>query len=296
MAKYLDLRVDKVFKAVFAQRAHKSSLIDLLNDLLPELNIRDLTYIRGEMQGYCFDSKSSRFDLCCELDDGTEVTIEMQVGTQKFFKDRAVYYASLPILEEIKAGENYRLTPRYLISFLNFKLDHENESEWKNRVMSSYSLIEPVSGEKLSEAINLVFVELDRFRKGIDELDNDRERWFYVMKHIAQMEERPAEFSDRKFKRIFKVAEYESLPEQAKTEYDKVMTTERDRRNQMAYAIEVATEKGERKGLAKGRAEGHAEGSKEATLKIAKNMKAAGATSAFIASTTGLSEEEISNL
>ena len=89
MAKYLDLRVDKVFKAVFAQRAHKSSLIDLLNDLLPELNIRDLTYIRGEMQGYCFDSKSSRFDLCCELDDGTEVTIEMQVGTQKFFKDRA---------------------------------------------------------------------------------------------------------------------------------------------------------------------------------------------------------------
>lgn len=193
MAKYLDLRVDKVFKAVFAQRAHKSSLIDLLNDLLPELNIRDLTYIRGE---------------------------------------------------------------------------------------------------KLSEAINLVFVELGRFRKGIDELANDREKWFYVLKHIAQMEERPAEFSDRKFKRLFKVTEYESLPEQAKIEYDKVMTTERDRRNQMAYAIEVATEEGERKGVAKG----HAEGSKDATLKIAKNMKAAGATSAFIASTTGLSEEEISNL
>lgn len=216
----------------------------------------------------------------------------MQVGTQKFFKDRAVYYASLPILEEVKAGKNYRLTPRYLISFLDFKLDHENESEWKDRVMSSYSLIEPVSGEKLSEAINLVFVELGRFRKGIDELANDREKWFYVLKHIAQMEERPAEFSDRKFKRLFKVTEYESLPEQAKIEYDKVMTTERDRRNQMAYAIEVATEEGERKGIAKG----HAEGSKDATLKIAKNMKAAGATSAFIASTTGLSEEEISNL
>ena len=308
MARYLDLRVDKVFKAVFAQKAHKSSLIDLLNDLLPELEVRDLSYIRGEMQGYCFDSKSSRFDLCCKLADGTEVTVEMQMARQDFFKDRAVYYASLPVLEEINAGEVYRLTPRYLVSFLNFRLDHEDEEQWGGRVLSSYALRERDTGEKFSEAMNLVFVELPRFRKSLGELETDKDRWYYLLKNMTRIKEIPTEFNEMKFRRFFEAVDYESLPKEAKIEYDKVMTTERDIKNQIAYARKegqiTGIEKGRAAGLAEGLAEGlargqiagRAEGESEAKLLIARNMKAEGVDTMTIASWTGLTEAQVEEL
>lgn len=294
MAKYLDLRVDKVFKAVFAQKAHKSSLIDLLNDLLPELHVTDLTYIRGEMQGYCFDSKSSRFDLCCQLSDGKEVTVEMQMEKQDFFTDRAVYYAALPILEEINAGQKYTLSPRYLISFLNFKLDHADEGEWGNKVTSIYSLREGLTGEKLSEAMNLVFIELARFSKGSDELENDIDRWYYLFRHINELREIPSEFRNRKFERFLKAVEYESLPKGSKMEYDRIMTTERDRINQMEYARRIATEEGWAEGLKKGMEEGMEKGMEKATLAIAERMKAQGFAISAIVSLTGLTEQQIS--
>jgi predicted transposase/invertase (TIGR01784 family) len=83
------------------------------------------------------------------------------------------------------------------------------------------------------------------------------------------------------------------------------MTTERDLRNQMRYAIETATAeglakgmeqglaKGMEQGIAEGRAEGLKEGVKEGKQTTARNLKKLGVDSATIAQATGLSLEEI---
>ena len=66
------------------------------------------------------------------------------------------------------------------------------------------------------------------------------------------------------------------------------MTTERDLRNQMAYARKVAVEEG----LAEGRAEGRAEANLETALKF-RNL---GVAVEIISEATGLSVEEIKQL
>ena len=86
------------------------------------------------------------------------------------------------------------------------------------------------------------------------------------------------------------------------------MTTERDLRNQMAYARKVAVEEGlaegRAEGLAEGRAEGRAEGlaegraegRAEANLEAALKFRNLGVAVEIISEATGLSVEEIKQL
>ena len=78
------------------------------------------------------------------------------------------------------------------------------------------------------------------------------------------------------------------------------MTTERDLRNQMAYARKEAIEEGIAEGraigLEQGLAEGMAEGSRTKAEEIAKNLKAKGMSDEEIASIVGLDIEIVSSL
>ena len=82
------------------------------------------------------------------------------------------------------------------------------------------------------------------------------------------------------------------------------MTTERDLRNQMAYARKEAIEQGMAEGRAvgfevgraEGREEGRAEGSRDKAIEIARNLKGMGMTIEDIAEIVGLETEIIDNL
>ena len=78
------------------------------------------------------------------------------------------------------------------------------------------------------------------------------------------------------------------------------MTTERDLRNQFAYAIKTGLEEGREKGLAEGRAEGRekglAEGRAEARAEVAVNMLAAGMDVQQVAKLTMLTVEQVEAL
>lgn len=71
------------------------------------------------------------------------------------------------------------------------------------------------------------------------------------------------------------------------------MTTERDLRNQMAYARKEAIEEGHAEGLAKGLAEGRAEGEKAKALEIAARLIEKGMTKEEAADLTGIPVEDL---
>lgn len=66
------------------------------------------------------------------------------------------------------------------------------------------------------------------------------------------------------------------------------MTTERDLRNQMAYAKQKAQEEGRKEGLSQGRA--------EAQLEMARKLKALGMATDTIVQATGLDLDTIESL
>ena len=307
---YLDISNDRVFKRVFGKPANKDLLILLLNLVIEEITIVDLEYISNEFQGFDIDSEQSRMDLRVKTDKGYEIIVEVQVRDQSDFPDRAVYYASLPILEEVEKGDsNYRLSDRIMVSFLQFSLPHKENAHWDGECRSVYSIREKCTNEKLSNAMNFVFVELGRFTKPIENLDNDLERFYFCIKHMGKFEEIPREMkSSQAMKRLFEAADLESLTPTEKHSYIRYMTTERDIRNQIEFAVNKGIERGREEGRAEGhaegraegRAEGHAEGFAEGIaegeaegiikgkLEIAKAMKAKGLSDDVIEELTGL--------
>ena len=96
--------------------------------------------------------------------------MEVQNAKQDNFCDRAVYYASLPVLDQLEIGGEYRLVPVIILSILNFTLPHEID---EGRIRTSYSIREDASGERLSNVLHFIFLELGNFKKTEDELDND---------------------------------------------------------------------------------------------------------------------------
>ena len=69
-----------------------------------EQKINDITYLNAAQLGDTESERKSVFDVYCHCDDGSYVIVEMQRAAQAFFKDRSVYYSSIPIRHHRKKG------------------------------------------------------------------------------------------------------------------------------------------------------------------------------------------------
>ena len=100
--RYINPLTDFGFKKLFGTEPNKALLIDLLNQILPDRKIKDLTYSSREKQGLTEVDRKAIFDLYCIGDNGERFIVEMQKAKQNYFKDRSVFYASFPIMEQGK--------------------------------------------------------------------------------------------------------------------------------------------------------------------------------------------------
>ncbi|MBD9294079.1 MAG: hypothetical protein EGS78_05685 [Bacteroidales bacterium] len=164
----------------------------------------------------------------------------------------------------------------------------------------------------MTDKLEFVFVEVEKFDKSEDELETDLYKWLYLLKNMSNLLKRPERLRDRIFTKLFDVAEFAQLDDKDRTNYIKAMNTERDTYNQIEYARETGREEGREEGLKVGREEGHkkghkegkeeglkegrAEGVKQNSFDIAKRMLEKGIDIGTISELTGLTEKEISEL
>ncbi|MCI2059237.1 MAG: Rpn family recombination-promoting nuclease/putative transposase [Bacteroidales bacterium] len=304
-ARYIDPMVDWSFKRLFGSEVNKDILIEFLKVIFPEHEIEDITYIPAEQLGIMEDDRKAVFDVICRTKDGKEFIVEMQCATQKHFFERALYYTSFPIMKQGKKAQrdvesgirkewNYELDGVYFLGVLNFRYEDDDLIEHR------YLLREATTGKTMTDKLKFVFIEVEKFSKGVDELTTDFDKWLYILKNLSKLLERPAALRDRIFSRLFDVAEYASLDNIDKQNYVKAMTTARDTHNQIEYAKETGLEEGLSKGREEGRAEGRAEGLEEGReegrydmiLKMVQNDLPI----QTICEITGLSLEEVTKL
>ena len=293
--RYVDILTEAGFKAVFGVEKNKDVLIDLLNVLLPEhRRVTDLAYSTTEVPGFTMANKSVRLDLRCTGEDGTRFIVEMQCYRQMNFFRRCVEYAAKVYDSGSGRGDSqeYDIPPVYFIGLLNTgvpKFDRSDSTVWRDRYVSEYTFREKVSHEVVDETIFLIFAELDRFDKGLEECGSMADKWFYSLKHVGRMERLPEELRVKVFERLFEACEIARFSPQEKLKYEHDMMTERDYTNIINTSRAEGLEEGEAKGMAKGLAEGEARGKME----VARAMKAKGIEIALISELTGLSEEKI---
>ena len=306
--KYIDLMVDWSFKKIFGTEVNKDILIEFLKVIFPQYAISDITYVPTEQLGIMEDDRKAIFDVLCRTVDGKTFLVEMQRGYQKHFFERALFYTSFPIMkqgkkalaEEARGNRpwDFSLDGVFFLGILNFKYEDDEMTEHR------YRLMEATSKKLMTDKLEFVFVEVEKFDKGEDELETDLDKWLYLLKNMSNLLGRPERLRDRIFTKLFDVAELAQLDDKDRTNYIKSMNTERDTYNQIEYARESGREegleeghkKGHKEGEEEGLKEGRAEGVKQTSFDIAKRMLEKGIDIGTISELTGLTEKEISEL
>ena len=300
--KFIDLMMDTAFKSVFFKEENKHLFITLLNSIISDKVIVDITHQNTLRSGFFFRSKRPVFDLYCETDDGSKIIVELQIKKQNDFADRTIYYSSFPIQQQIKSGASgYAMSPIYVVSIINFCLPHETPDD---RVIWSYSIREDENHELLSSSLHFIFVELEKFKKSIAELANNQDYALFCIKDGKALKEIPQQMMDTYMGDLLKAMQFEALSDRNKAKYLKEMLTKRDILGQIDYAKQEGLEEGIEKGYERGREEGREEGMElgkekgrlEERLAVARNLKSMGLGPADIAAATGLGEDEVAAL
>ena len=191
-AKYVNPLSDWGFKRLFGTEMNKDLLLGFLRSLFPERVISDIAYLRNERQNLSERERDSVFDVVCTDPSGSQFVVEMQKRTQRYFRDRALYYAAYPIIEQAPKGSwNYRLKPVCVVGILNFAMEHEygpDAERWREKLIHRYRLREDETGEIMNSKLEFLYLEVGAFRKEISGSSPGTDKWMYVLKNLGGKE------------------------------------------------------------------------------------------------------------
>ena len=293
VGRYVDLLTNSGFKAVFGDRENKDVVMSVINALLPpHRHVTDIEYAPTEYQGRLIKNKEFRYDFMCKGVDGVAFIVEVQCYPEAYWFQRCVSYASRAYDRQNKKGDEYNVPPVYLIGLMGVEMKHDSMETWKNRYVAEYVFMEKLSHELQDDTIIIIFAELARFDKSLEECENDLERMLYVLKNVGRLNKKPEALRHEIFTRIFSACEIARFSEEKRIQYDQDMYDERRHMGEINTARRI----GHEEGLAEGRVEGRAEGREEAKMATAKNLKQLGVDVETIAKATGLSKDAIENL
>lgn len=269
IGRYANVLKDRWFKRTFGWAGGKRLMQLLLQQLIPERDISDISFGPQEHINPISLGKDIRVDVHCTDTEGNLFIVEVQLSEQDTFYERAVFNSSFVIQDQLPVGStDWGFAPVYFIGIVNFSI-HQGSSQ----VLFRYRLREVESGEQMTNRIEYVFLEIPNGNAPEDTVFGPIDRLCYTLGHISEMGERPEWAKGEFYDLLFKSAEISNFAPYELNEYIKDMTTERDLANQMAFAVN------------KGRQEGRQEGEVLARQEIARNLLA-----------TDLSPEEVSSV
>ena len=272
--RYINPLTDFGFKKLFGTEPNKDLLIDFLNQILPERHqIKDLNYSRNEQLGQAELDRKAIFDLYCIGESGERFIVEVQKAKQNYFKDRSIYYSSFPIQEQAKKGGwDFKQDPVYTVGILDFIFDdHKNEDE-----LLHLTELKNQRCEVFYDKLKFIYIELPKFKKTQEELENHFEKWLYVFRHLSELQDRPQQLQDRIFQKLFDTAEIAKFSPEERVAYEESLKYYRDIKN----VVDTSRE----------------EGKEQRTLEIARELKKNEIPIEMIVKSTGLSKKEIEEL
>ena len=301
LAPFVNLRSDVGFKAVFADRNNKDILIGVLNQILPpEARIEDIKEYsdREQLRDVPYGKKTVLDLVCVDRDDRTFV-VEMQASEEDFFFERCVYYASGLYHLELSDGVRYKgLRPVYVVSFLNYRLRHDDESLWDtDHFISYWRFTEKRTGMVADQTISVIFVEMTLFTKTLEECVTEFDRLFYIFKNSEGFQRIPEwiEEAGGISRRLAEACEVAAFDKEKKLKYEIDKMNEWDIQAQKEYAVRKGLEEGLQKGLREGREEGLEQGREETRLSIARKLFEAGTPVDVIVNCTGVDDGTIAS-
>lgn len=278
--KKYNLKNDVIFQTFFARKGNEEFLIDFLNALLNK-NIQKIE-IREEvnLERLTREEKGGRLDLQAKLEDGTIVSIEMQIRDEGNFKERTTLYAGKVEARETKKGTDYEdISQIIMINILGFNL-----LDVDDYISETAIVLDKHRNYEVLDGIKWYFIELPKFRKTNPNMNEKINQWLAFIddnnKELVDMAENKNETLKKariEMNHLAGDAEIRRLAElREKWEMDRIS------------AINYATKIGKEEGIE--------EGKKKEKFEIAIEMLKEKMPIETIAKLTKLSKEEIEKI
>jgi predicted transposase/invertase (TIGR01784 family) len=282
---------DRFAKYLLAGPKSKPILIDFINGalLLDGTDmVADLEIISGELVQDAANMKLSILDVSAKLADGRTTDIEIQVVNRHDFRKRGPYYWAVRHMKKLESGMVYsQLKPTITICLLAFDLLEEEEA-YRN----SYSIRNDKSGNRLCEDMQIIYLELPKFRRylGKSYPKTGLERWllYFSNEEGERMNKAAAENTA-----LAAAKEIESAFWSDKTEKEQYFAHQRllmdaySDEHTFEYLLEQEREKAEKMA---------AVAEQEGRAKVASNLLKKGLDVNMIIEVSGLSREDIEKL
>ncbi len=287
-------KIDLVFKKLFGTEQNISLLKSLVNSILPENEqVTTLELKNPYNPSDYLSGKITYLDIKATDEYGKWYDIEIQVAPFDFFRFRLLYYWAKMYSSQLKNRQTYdELRKTIVISLINFDYFIDNEGE--ERYLRRIGLTDLDTGiiYEQTDGLELIFVELKKFKKELPEIHSALERWitFLNKAHEYSKDNLPKELATEEIRKAMEELEIMYFNENEQEHFE---SQERRYLDELSLARRKEREK-ERE--IQNIQNAVNEAILENVVVIAKSLKSNGADYELIVKSTGLSKDQIDKL
>lgn len=285
----LNPRLDSTFKALFTQpTAESRGALKSFLEAATERKIDSFEFVSNAAPEAFGGQRQVNYDIACIFADGEAADIEMQAFNQKYdYGKRAEYQVARLETTYLKKGDTWEKAPSvYQITVLDFIYTPIDEADIETKKSVSRYSMRTKSGKELSNALNIVFIELPKvagLEKSV-ETNTLLENWALFLKEVDNPQKNDV---------IQKLTKKEAGIMQAQQSLSNISANQALWIEQ--YRMEMA-ERDYRSGLSAAMNEGIEKGKREAARESARNALQLGLSREQVAKITGLAMSEIEKL
>ncbi|MBA3814011.1 MAG: Rpn family recombination-promoting nuclease/putative transposase [Alphaproteobacteria bacterium] len=281
---------DYAFKTIFGTERNKDILIHFINDMITfkeKKPIVDVTFLKATQAPEVNVLKTSLVDILCRDEAGHQYIVEMQVAKERGFEKRAQYYAAKAYISQTRVGDEYHELKEVIFLAITDFVMFPNKKMFK----SDHVILDNETHENDLIGFSFTFLELPKFNKYINELQDVVEKWMYFFKHANETSEKDLPKiigNDNVIEKAYEALNRCSWNEQQLFSYDQQEKYDWSHQGTLDAAYDDGVEKGMEKGMEKG--------IEIRNLEIAKAMLLKNIDLEVISGVTGLSKEHLTHL
>ena len=284
---FINPKIDFAFKKIFGSEQSKDILISFLNAILYEEQevIQDIQIIDPYLAPKIRGMKDTYLDVQAKLADQSTVIIEMQVLNVEGFEKRILYNAAKAYSLQLGEGHDYTLlNPVIALTITDFVMFKSVDKLLTRFTLKdkSYLIDYPIND------LELVFVELPKFDKSLEELSSITDKWLFFLKNAHKLQAIPENIEQiPPLHQAFKLANRANLTLEELDALERREIFLQDWHGAIKKAVKDASQEAHEQGLKVGR--------QEREVEIARNLLDI-LDDETISHRTGLSLDEVRKL
>ena len=261
---FMNPKIDFAFKKIFGSEDSKDILISFLNALIYEEQpvIQSIEILNPYLAPRIRGIKDTYLDIKANIKDADNcdrtVIIEMQVLNVEGFEKRILYNAAKSYSTQLTSGQGYSLlNPVIALTITDFVMFTEI-----NNVTSRFILKEKdfLINYPIYD-IELIFVELPKFKKQLPELKTIVDKWLYFLKEARYLSDVPEVMNTvPEIKKAFYIANQVNLTPEELDDQEKSEFFIQDQRGAATKSLKQGIQQGLQQGIEQGLQQGIEQG------------------------------------